>query len=149
MWDMTRTLIPPAPQKRRTWWTTCKVNLHSAVEGADLVILSVPLHEVRDTLNMISADLKEGAVVLDTSPARRQGEALARELLPAGRYYVGLVPAIQSGHLLETGGGLEGARADLFQGATCLVCSMPGLPENAVRLATDLLKIDRRKSDPL
>ena len=118
-----------------------QVNLHSAVEGADLVILSVPLHEVRDTLNIISADLKEGAVVLDTSPARRQGEALARELLPAGRYYVGLVPAIQSGHLLETGGGLEGAHADLFQGANCLVCSMPGLPENAVRLATDLVKL--------
>jgi len=38
-----------------------QVNLHSAVEGADLVILSVPLHEVRDTLNMISTDLKEGA----------------------------------------------------------------------------------------
>jgi prephenate dehydrogenase len=127
--------------KKKDVVDTVQVNLHSAVEGADLVILSVPLHEVRDILKLISADLKEGAVVLDTSPARRQGEALARELLPAGRYYVGLVPATQSGHLLETGGGLEGARADLFQGATILICTTPGLPENAVRLATDLLKL--------
>jgi prephenate dehydrogenase len=114
-------------------------NLHSAVEGADVVILSMPVNEVRETLNLISADLKEGALVLDTSPARRQGEAWARELLPAGRYYIGLVPAIQSAHLLESGGRLDGARADLFQGANCLVCTTPGLPESVVRLATDLV----------
>jgi prephenate dehydrogenase len=120
---------------------TVQVNLHSAVEGADVVILSMPLNEVRETLNLISTDLKEGVVVLDTSPARRQGEAWARELLPAGRHYVGLVPAIQPAHLLETRGGLDGARADLFQGANCLVCTIPGLPENAVRLATDLVNL--------
>lgn len=118
-----------------------QASLHSAVEGADLVLLSMPLNEVQETLRMISADLKEGAVVLDTSPARRQGEAWARELLPAGRYYIGLVPAINPVHLLEPGGGLDGARADLFQGANCMVCTTPGLPEKAVRLATDLVQL--------
>lgn len=127
--------------KKKNVVDSLQANLHSAVEGADLVLLTMPLGEVQDTLKLISADLKEGALVLDTSPARRQGEAWARELLPAGRYYIGLVPAINPGHLLEPGAGLEHARADLLQGANCLVCTSPGLPEKAVRLATDLLQL--------
>jgi prephenate dehydrogenase len=114
-------------------------NLPASVEQADVVVLSLPLSEVRTTLDFIRADLKEGAVVLDLSPAKRQGEAWAREILPAGRYYIGLVPAINPVRLLETGGGLDGARADLFQGATCLVCPQSGIPESAVRLATDFV----------
>lgn len=114
-------------------------NLHSAVEGADIVILSLPLNEVRETLDLIRADLKKGALVLDTSPAKRQGAAWARELLPAGHHYVGLVPAINPAHLLETGGGVAGAHADLFTGANCLVCTAPGLPENILQLATDFI----------
>jgi prephenate dehydrogenase len=114
-------------------------NLPASVEEADVVILSLPLNEVRDTLEFIRADLKEGALILDTSPAKRQGEAWARELLPAGRHYLGLVPALNPTHLLETGGGLDGAHADLFEGAACLVCPPPGLPENVMRLATDFV----------
>lgn len=114
-------------------------NLPASVEGADVVVLSLPLNEVRDTLEFIRADLKEGALVLDASPAKRQGEAWARELLPTGRHYLGLVPAINPAYLLETGGGLDGAHADLFASATCLVCPPSGLPELAVRLATDFV----------
>jgi prephenate dehydrogenase len=114
-------------------------NLPASVEQADVVILSLPLNEVRDTLDIIRTDLKEGALVLDTSPARRLGEAWARELLPTGRYYIGLVPAINPAHLMETGGGFDGAHSDLFQGANCLVCTSPGLPESVVRLATDII----------
>lgn len=114
-------------------------NLPASVEQADLVVLCLPLNEVRDTLNFIRDDLKEGAVVLDTSPAKRQAETWASEILPAGRYYLGLVPAINPIRLLETGGGLDGAHDDLFQDTTCLVCPQPGVPENAVRLATDFV----------
>ena len=114
-------------------------NLPASVKDADAVILSLPLNEARATLASIRADLKEGAVVLDISPAKRQGETWARELLPSGRYYFGLVPAINPLRLLEAGGGMNGARSDLFQDATCLVCPPPGAPESAVRLATDLV----------
>ncbi len=114
-------------------------NLHSSVEGADIVILSMPLNEVRETLDLIRTDLKEGALVMDTSPAKRQSAAWARELLPARHHYIGLVPAINPDHLLEIGGGLDGARADLFQGAHCLVCTTPGLPESILQLATNFI----------
>jgi prephenate dehydrogenase len=117
------------------------LNLHASVEQADVVILSMPLNEVCETLEFIRQDLKEGVVILDLSPARRQGEVWAREILPAGRNYIGLAPAISPAYLLETGGGLNGAHADLFQGAKFLVCPQPGISENAVRLATDFVAL--------
>jgi prephenate dehydrogenase len=116
-------------------------NLPASVEKADIVILSLPLNEVRDTLDFIRQDLKEGVVVLDLSLAKRQGEAWARELLPDGRYYVGLVPAINPAHMLETGGGLDGAHDDLFQDAKFLVCPQSGMSDNVVRLATDFVSL--------
>ena len=116
-------------------------NLPASVEQADLVILSLPLEEVRETLNFIREDLKDGVVVLDASPAKRQGETWAREILPTGRYYLGLVPSISPTRLLEIGGGLDGAHDDLFQGATFLVCPPSGTPDSAVRLATDFVAL--------
>lgn len=120
---------------------TIQFNLPASVEQADVVVLSLPLNEVRATLDLIRESLKEGAVVLDISPARRQAEAWARESLPAGRHYVGLVPAVNPAYLLETGGGLDGAHADLFLGATFLVCHQVRIPENAVRIATDFVTL--------
>jgi prephenate dehydrogenase len=116
-------------------------NLPASVEQADVVILALPLNEVRETLDFIHADLKEGAVVLDVSPAKRQVETWARELLPPGRFYIGLAPSINPLHMLETGGGLTAARADLFAGAAILVCPQPGAPGEAARLGTDLVRM--------
>ena len=116
-------------------------NLPASVEDADLIALAIPLTDVRDTLNFIREDLKEGAVVLDFSPAKRQVEAWARELLPKGRYYIGLVPAINPVHLVAIGGGLDAAHADLYAGATILICPPSGTPESAMRLATDFVKL--------
>lgn len=116
-------------------------NLPASVEGADLIALAIPLNDVRDTLKFIREDLKDGAVILDFSPAKRQVEAWARELLPEGRYYIGLVPSFNPVHLVTIGGGLNAAQSDLFAGATILVCPPSGTPESAVRLATDFVKL--------
>lgn len=116
-------------------------NLPAAASNADAVILALPLNEVRDTLKFIRDDLKEGAVVMDLSPAKRQVEAWARETLPPGRFYVGLAPAVNPARLLDLGGGLDAARADLLADATVLVCPSAGAPEGAVRFATDLVRL--------
>ncbi len=47
-----------------------KHNLPSAVRDADLVLLCLPVSQVRETLEFIAPDLKEGAVVMDTSPVK-------------------------------------------------------------------------------
>ena len=45
-------------------------NLPTAVRDARIVVLTVPVSQVRDTLEFIAPDLKEGTVVLDTSPSK-------------------------------------------------------------------------------
>ncbi len=116
-------------------------NLPASVEQADIVILAMPLNEVRDTLRYIRADLKEGAVVLDTSPAKQQVEAWVQELLPRASQYIGLAPGINPLYLQETGGGLEAAHEDLFKEATFLLCLSPGAPEEVARLGTDFVRM--------
>ncbi len=112
-------------------------NLPAAVEQADVVVLAVPLNQVRDTLTHICADLKEGAVVIDTSPAKRQVESWAMELLPAGRYYLGLAATLRPACWQHIGGGLQAARADLFHEATFLLCLPPGAPSEVADLGVN------------
>jgi prephenate dehydrogenase len=61
------------------------INLPSAVEEADIILLSLPVDQIRETLNVIKEDIKEGAVVMDTSPVKPAVAGWASELLPTGR----------------------------------------------------------------
>jgi prephenate dehydrogenase len=47
------------------------INLISAVSDADVIILALPIDQVRETITSIAQDLKESAVILDTSPVRK------------------------------------------------------------------------------
>src|SRR5512138_1451981 len=67
-----------------------KYNLPASVYEANIVILALPLDAVRETLEIIAPDLQEGTLVLDTAPAKATVAAWARELLPPGRFYIGL-----------------------------------------------------------
>jgi prephenate dehydrogenase len=49
-----------------------KYNLPASVREAKIVILALPLSEVRETLRIIAPDLQEGTLVLDTAPAKAQ-----------------------------------------------------------------------------
>ena len=84
-------------------------NLPRAVEKADVVLLTMPHDQVRETLEIIAADLKEGCVVLDTAPVKGAVALSAGQLIPEGRHYVGLVPVINPKYLHETAAGLEAA----------------------------------------
>ena len=52
-----------------------KYNLPASVREAKIVILALPLAEVRETLRIIAPDLQEGALILDTAPAKATGAA--------------------------------------------------------------------------
>jgi prephenate dehydrogenase len=127
-------------------------NLPASVRNADLVVLSLPLHEIEETLEIIGPDLKEGAIVLDTAPAKATVAEWAAKSIPSGRTYVGLVPSIGPDHLLDVGAGLASARADLFKESVFLVCPARNASEQNVKLATDLLELLGAKpmfSDPV
>ena len=93
-----------------------EANLHKAVRDADLVLLCLPAGQLQETMQLIAEDLKEGAVVMDTGPAKEMTSAWAAELFPAGRYYIGLTPVINPSYLHATETGIEAAHPDLFKG---------------------------------
>ncbi len=118
-----------------------KHNLPAAVREARLVVLCLPVSQVRDTLQVIAPELPTGAIVLDTSPAKQTVAAWAREILPPGRYYVGLTPAINPEALHEIQFGVEAARPDLFHKSVILIDAPAGTPGEVVTLAMDWVRL--------
>ena len=117
------------------------INLPSAVEKADLVLLALPVDQIRETLEIVRDDLKEGAVVMDTGPAKQVVAAWVEELLPPGRFYVGLSPVLNPIYLHDTDYGPEAAHSDLFRDGLIGIISPPGVPSDAIKLAADLTRL--------
>ncbi|MGE5375124.1 MAG: prephenate dehydrogenase [Bacteroidota bacterium] len=118
-----------------------KYNLPASVQGSRIVILALPFAGIRETLDVIAADLAEGSLLLDTAPSKATVAAWAKELLPAGRYYVGLTPAINPAYLHGTEFGVKAARADLFDKGLMVVNAPLGTPEGVFNLSMDLVSL--------
>ncbi len=109
----------------RTEW-----NLIAACERADLVVLSIPLDEIRDTLAALGPELKEGAIVTDTAPLKVAVIRWADETLPTAVQFVG-------GHPILRKQGATPA-ADLLAGATYCLTPHPGASAEAVEAVSNL-----------
>ena len=117
------------------------INLPSAVREADLVLLALPIDQIRDTLVVIREDLKEGVVVMDTGPVKEAVAAWAAEILPPERYYIGLTPVINPAYLHEVDTGVNAARPDLFRNGMVGIVAPPRTPSEAIKLAADLTRL--------
>jgi prephenate dehydrogenase len=113
-------------------------NLPGSVADADIVLLALPLDQIRETLQHIAHDLKDGAVVLDTAPAKIAVSGWAKEFLPEKRYYVGLTPVINPKYLDLAETGTDAARDDMFADGLMGIVAPPGTASAAIKLATDL-----------
>lgn len=113
-------------------------NIHAAVEEADIVILAIPEDQIRNTLELIARDLKEGAVVMDTSTSMVTVGKWAKELLPEDRYFATISPSVNPQYMDNLERGPQEAHADLFQKSVLVITSPPGMPADAIRLATEL-----------
>jgi prephenate dehydrogenase len=118
------------------------INLPSAVREADVVILALPVDEIRETIEVIAQDLKAGSVLIDTSPAQLTFMNWAKELLPGeDRYFVTITPSLNPAYLLNMETGMASAHADLFQNSMMMISTPPGIDESALTLATNLTQI--------
>ena len=118
-----------------------KFNLPAAIEGADVVLLCIPLDQVEETLKLIAPDLRADAVVMDFSPQKTMAQKWFEQHVPAGRHYLGLVPAINPQLLEEPGSGIDAARADLFEKATVGIAAPSATPGEALKLADDIISL--------
>ncbi|GAB4572614.1 MAG: hypothetical protein Fur0017_24620 [Anaerolineales bacterium] len=116
-------------------------NLPGSVENADLVILALPVSEIRQTFGHIAQDLRKDVVVMDTSPVKAEVAKWAKEILPETAHYVGVVPAIGPNSLNLTETGLDSAKADLFEKGIFLLSAPSGTPGEAVKLISDLARL--------
>ncbi len=118
-------------------------NLISACEEADLIIIATPVMAIKETLTAIASYLKPGCLVTDTASIKGPVVAWAEEILPETVHFVGGDPIISQE--TGTGGsqptGIEGARADLFQGGLYCLTPSPEAAPQAVQLATDLVQL--------
>ncbi len=116
-------------------------NLHTSVQGADLVLLTLPMDQIRETLELIAPDLKEGAVIMDTAPVKEVIAGWIKELLPPERHYVGLTPVLNPDYLHEIDTGISAAHANLFQHGLIAIVSPPNTRSDAIKLAADLTRL--------
>ena len=118
-----------------------KFNLPAAVEGTDVVALCIPLDQIEETFKLIAPDLREDAVVLDFSPQKSAAFQWFEKHIPAGRHYIGLVPALNPNLIEQAETGIQAARADLFEGATIGIAAPSGVSSQAMKLASDLVDL--------
>jgi len=114
-------------------------NLISACEGADLIIIATPVVAIKETLIAIAPYLKPACLVTDTGSIKGPVVAWAKEILPDTVNFVGGNPIVSQEGSLPT--GIEGARADLFQGGLYCLTPLPEAAPQAVQLATDLVHL--------
>jgi prephenate dehydrogenase len=99
--------------------------------------LAIPLDQIRETLEIIAQDVKENAVIMDTSPCKTAVSGWVQEFLPDHYYYAGLAPVFNPIYLGEIAGGIEAAHADLFEKGLIAVAS----EGEALKLAADFVAL--------
>ncbi len=109
----------------------------NAVRNRDIVVIATPFTEVKDIYQLISQDVRDGVVILDTSLLKQPSHAWAKNFLSDNAHVIGIVPIVNPKYLFD--GVDETARAteDLFDNGSMLL--MPGVRsvKEAIELATN------------
>ena len=98
-----------------------------AVVGADFVVLGTPVGSMPGVVAEVASSLESGCIVTDVGSVKVSVIDMLPGLLPEGVDFVGSHPMAGS-HLR----GPDHARADLFEGATCVVTPRQGQDPSAV-----------------
>lgn len=109
-------------------------SLEEAVEGAGLVILSVPVVAARRILEEVTPYLSPGAIITDTCSTKADILRWAAEFLPETVHFVGSHPMAG-----REKSGPGAASADLFRGASWAVTPSPRASEQAVSVVLGLI----------
>jgi cyclohexadieny/prephenate dehydrogenase len=102
-------------------------DLGAGVAGADLVVLCTPVFAMAEMLGRVGPSLASGALVTDVGSVKSALVETLPGLLPPGVHYVGAHPMAGSHQI-----GLRHARADLFEGAACVLTPTSATPPEAL-----------------
>jgi prephenate dehydrogenase len=90
--------------------------LHESVSKADLTVLATPISVFERIFGIIGDALPKGSIVTDVGSTKVLAHRWAANSLPKAIHYVGSHPVAGSEKR-----GIESARADLFDGAVCIL----------------------------
>ena len=109
------------------------LDARAAVEGADLIVLSLPLGSYGAVARVIGPGVKPGAIVTDVGSVKECVIADVGPLLPEGVHLVPGHPVAGTEH-----SGPEAGFADLFAGRFCILTPPPGTDARAVETVAAL-----------
>lgn len=112
----------------RTEW-----NMANAIAKADVIVIATPVSAVKEVLEVISDQAKQGVVVTDTCSTKSEVLNWAREILPDHVHFVGGHPMAGDTR------GVEGATVDMFKNATWCVCPTVNAGDDAVQTVLGLV----------
>lgn len=112
-------------------------DIHQSVADADLVIVATPIGTFEQIFGEIAGALRPGSIVTDIGSTKVLPHRWADKMLPKTVHYVGSHPIAGSEQR-----GIEFARADLFDQATCILTATKKINRRTVqtlkRFWTDL-----------
>ena len=109
------------------------LDVRKACEHADLVILSTPVGLFKKIVHEVQDVLKKNALITDVGSVKGPLVNELEELMPEGVGYIGSHPIAGSDK-----SGIGNARADLFDGARCIVTPTARSEKSTVRQITTL-----------
>ncbi len=114
-------------------------NLIGACAGAGLVVLALPLDQIKPTLEALAPHLEPGVIVTDTSTTKVPVMEWAKAL-PPNVHFVGGDP-IPSPRRPVGGHGIEAADADLLKDATYCLVSSASAASSAIQTLTSMVAV--------
>lgn len=122
-------------------------SIAKATEGANLIIVNVPLKQLEGLYAALGPGLKPGAVVLDMTPHKLPVIEWANQHFPVNdegnqvAYLVGITPIVNVSGLYTADMDVEAANAGLFDDAEFLITPDTVCPSEAIVLAEDVIKL--------
>ncbi len=110
-------------------------NLRKALEGAQLVVVDMPVSQTRELLEAIGPVLEDGCVVTDTSVAQVQVAAWAEEHLPDSAAFIGGWPLPW-----KPLSSLDDSAEDAFDGSFYCVMSGRSAQESAIKTVVGMVE---------
>ena len=115
-------------------------DLTAAVKDSDIVILALPLDQIKEVTQTIAPIVKDGTLVMETCPVKLKLSNWMVETLPGTCSTIGLTPVLNPKYLHNQIFGIHAAKADMFQDGLFCVTTPPGADSQAVQNGIDLIQ---------
>lgn len=105
---------------------TAENDIPKAIKHSDLIILATPVDSILKLLPTISPHVRRGSIITDLGSTKLEIVERAQKTLNHPMFFVGSHPLVGSEKI-----GIQFARADLFEGATCIMTPGPNTHNGA------------------